>query len=85
MTNDLTTGNPLTLIIKFAIPLLLGNIFLQIYQISDMVIVGRLLGTEALAAVGSSAKTAAPDDATIASASNPLSSFLIFLLMFIPP
>ena len=55
MTNDLTTGNPLTLIIKFAIPLLLGNIFLQIYQISDMVIVGRLLGTEALAAVGSSA------------------------------
>ncbi|MDY4689700.1 MAG: MATE family efflux transporter, partial [Alphaproteobacteria bacterium] len=55
MTNDLTTGNPLTLIIKFAIPLLLGNIFLQIYQISDMVIVGRLLGTETLAAVGSSA------------------------------
>ena len=55
MTNDLTIGNPLTLIIKFAIPLLLGNLFLQIYQISDMVIVGRLLGTEALAAVGSSA------------------------------
>ena len=55
MTNDLTTGNPLTLIIKFAIPLLLGNLFLQIYQISDMVIVGRLLGTETLAAVGSSA------------------------------
>ena len=53
MTNDLTIGNPLTLIIKFAIPLLLGNLFLQIYQISDMVIVGRLLGTETLAAVGS--------------------------------
>lgn len=55
MINDLTSGNPLTLIVKFAIPLLLGNIFLQIYQISDMVIVGRLLGTSSLAAVGSSA------------------------------
>ena len=29
MTNDLTTGNPLTLIIKFAIPLLLGNLLVQ--------------------------------------------------------
>jgi len=55
MINDLTTGNPLKLIIKFAIPLLLGNIFLQIYQLSDMVIVGRLISVEALAALGATA------------------------------
>src|SRR5574344_1796120 len=55
MTNDLTSGNLLTLIIKFAFPILLGNIFLHIYQISDMIIVGRLIGVDALAAVGATA------------------------------
>lgn len=55
MINDLTTGNPLKLIIKFAIPLLLGNLFMQIYQISDMLIVGHLISVDALAAVGASA------------------------------
>ncbi len=55
MTNDLTIGNPLKLIIKFAIPLLLGNLFLQLYQISDMIIVGRLISNDALSAIGASA------------------------------
>ena len=55
MINDLTTGNPLTLIIKFAIPLLLGNLFMQLYQVSDMLIVGHLISVEALAAIGASA------------------------------
>lgn len=55
MTNDLTIGNPLTLIIKFAIPLLLGNLFMQLYQISDMIIVGHLISVNALAAIGASA------------------------------
>ena len=54
MINDLTIGNPLTLIIKFAIPLLLGNLFMQLYQISDMIIVGHLISVNALAAVGAS-------------------------------
>lgn len=55
MTNDLTIGNPLKLIIQFAIPLFLGNLFMQIYQISDMIIVGHLISVDALAAIGASA------------------------------
>ena len=55
MINDLTVGSPLKLIIKFAIPLLMGNLFLQLYQISDMIIVGRLINVQALAAIGATA------------------------------
>lgn len=55
MINDLTVGHPLKLIIKFAIPVLLGNLFLQLYQISDMIIVGHLISVNALAAIGASA------------------------------
>lgn len=49
---DMTSGHPLKLIIKFSIPLLIGNIFQQLYNISDIIIVGRLIGIKALAAVG---------------------------------
>lgn len=52
MTKDLTTGKPLKLIISFAFPLLLGFLFQQFYSLVDTLIVGRVLGTEALAAVG---------------------------------
>ena len=55
MIQDLTRGNPASLIIKFALPLLLGNIFQQLYQISDIIIVGRLISVDALAALGASA------------------------------
>lgn len=55
MIQDMTVGNPTKLILKFAIPLLIGNIFQQLYQISDIIIVGRLIGINALAAVGASA------------------------------
>lgn len=51
---DLTTGNPAKLILLFALPLIVGNIFQQMYLLSDTLIVGRLLGVRALAAVGSS-------------------------------
>lgn len=51
----MTVGSPIKLIIKFAIPVLIGNIFQQLYNISDILIVGRLIGVEALAAVGVSA------------------------------
>lgn len=50
---ELTRGNPLKLIIMFSIPLLIGNLFQQFYTLSDTVIVGRFLGVNALAAVGS--------------------------------
>jgi len=51
---NLTTGNPGILILRFATPMLIGNVFQQFYNIADSVIVGRFLGKEALAAVGSS-------------------------------
>jgi putative MATE family efflux protein len=53
MTKDLTEGNPLSLILGFSVPVLLGYIFQQFYNVTDTVIVGKCLGKEALAAVGS--------------------------------
>jgi len=53
MTKNLTAGNPLTLILSFAIPLYIGNLFQQSYNIIDTFIVGHTLGIDALAAVGS--------------------------------
>ena len=51
---DLTVGNPYSLIISFALPLLLSQVFQQLYNTADSLIVGQFLGTEALAAVSSS-------------------------------
>lgn len=50
---DLTQGNPIKLILKFAIPVFLGNLFQIGYSLVDTKIVGSILGEEALAAVGS--------------------------------
>ena len=49
---DLTKGNPMRLIITFAIPMLLGTIFQQLYNLADTRIVGQYLGDRSLAAVG---------------------------------
>ena len=53
MTNDMTKGNPVKLILLFSIPLLVGNVFQQFYSMVDTIIVGRYVGVDALAAVGS--------------------------------
>ncbi|MCQ2528371.1 MAG: MATE family efflux transporter [Saccharofermentans sp.] len=53
MQNRMTSGNPMSLILKFTIPLLLGNIFQQLYNLCDTVLVGKFVGKDALAAVGS--------------------------------
>lgn len=53
MTKDLTTGHPLKVILWFAFPLVLGNLFQQFYNLADTIIVGRFVGVNALAAVGS--------------------------------
>ena len=55
MIQDMTVGNPTKLIVKFALPLLIGNLFQQLYNLSDIIIVGHLLGINALAAVGATA------------------------------
>lgn len=51
---DFTEGNSSALIFKFAIPMLIGNIFQQLYNVVDSIVVGRYVGKEALAAVGAS-------------------------------
>lgn len=54
MVKDMTTGSPTRLILFFTLPLLVGNIFQQLYNMADTIIVGRTLGYKALAAVGGS-------------------------------
>ena len=49
----MTEGNPLKIILLFSVPVLLGNLFQQFYNMVDTIIVGQYLGEEALAAVGS--------------------------------
>lgn len=53
MVRDMTEGKPLSLILHFCIPMLVGNIFQQLYNMVDSVVVGRFVGQDALAAVGS--------------------------------
>ena len=53
MRKDMTIGNPMKIILLFSIPVLLGNLFQQFYNMVDTVIVGQYLGEDALAAVGS--------------------------------
>ena len=54
MTKSMTEGKPLPLILQFAVPLLIGNLLQQTYNIIDAAIVGRILGADALAGVGAS-------------------------------
>ncbi len=51
-TNDMTTGTPIKVIIQFAIPLLIGTLFQQAYNIIDTMIAGYNLGDDAIAAIG---------------------------------
>ena len=53
MTKDMTQGQPLRLILLFAVPMMLGSLFQQFYNLADTIIVGRFVGVDALAAVGS--------------------------------
>ena len=54
MIKDMTKGNPSKILLYFALPMVIGNIFQQLYNIIDSVIVGNFVGVNALAAVGSS-------------------------------
>lgn len=53
-TRDLTIGHPLKAIILFTIPLLLGNLFQQFYNLADSIVVGNFIGDEAMGAIASS-------------------------------
>ncbi|WP_253295497.1 MATE family efflux transporter [Roseburia sp. MSJ-14] len=54
VTKSMTEGNPLKLMLQFALPLFIGNLLQQTYNIIDAAIVGRFLGQDALASVGAS-------------------------------
>lgn len=54
MKNDLINGNITKSIITFAVPMIIGNFLQQFYNIADTIIIGKFLGSSALAAVGSS-------------------------------
>ena len=53
MECDMTKGSPARLLLAFSIPLFFGNLFQQLYSMVDTIVVGRFVGVEALAAVGS--------------------------------
>ncbi|GAB5082350.1 MATE family efflux transporter [Hominimerdicola sp. 21CYCFAH17_S] len=53
MVRDMTKGKPLNLILAFCIPMIFGNLFQQFYSMVDTIVVGRYVGVNALAAVGS--------------------------------
>ena len=53
MVKSLTEGKPLKLLFFFALPMVIGNFFQQLYNMADTIIVGRYVGADALAAVGS--------------------------------
>lgn len=51
-TLNMTEGKPIGLLVRFAIPMLIGNVFQQVYNLVDSIIVGKFIGPDALAAVG---------------------------------
>lgn len=53
MVRDMTTGNSAKKLIMFTLPLLAGSVFQQLYNMVDSIIVGKYVGTQAFAAVGS--------------------------------
>lgn len=56
---DMTEGEPLCLLFEFAIPLLIGNIFHQLYSLTDSIVVGRYLGKLPLGAIGATSSISA--------------------------
>ena len=53
MEQDMTKGSPFRVLIMFTLPLAIGNVFQQLYNMADTIIVGRYVGADALASVGS--------------------------------
>lgn len=52
LTKDMTNGSPIKLLLKFSLPMLVGNLFQQFYNMVDSIVVGKFVGSNALAAVG---------------------------------
>ena len=54
MVRDMTAGSPSKILVTFALPMILGNVFQQLYNIVDSVVVGNFVGSDAVASVGAS-------------------------------
>ena len=52
-TTDMSLGHPIKIILLFAVPLLIGALFQQVYNVVDTMIAGHLIGDEAISAIGS--------------------------------
>ncbi|WP_297207400.1 MATE family efflux transporter [uncultured Brachyspira sp.] len=57
MTKDMTVGSPFKTIIYFSIPMLIGGIFQQFYGVADTIIIGKFVGSRALASIGATTST----------------------------
>ena len=55
MKNNLTKGNPFRILIGLSIPILISNLVQQMYNMVDTIVVGQMVGSDALAAVGATA------------------------------
>lgn len=64
-TRDLTEGRPLPLLVSFSLPLMVGNVFQQMYTVVDTAVVGKALGVGALAALGAAAGHPCPAAAAL--------------------
>ena len=51
---DMTVGDPLKLLVAFAVPMLIGNLFQQVYTMIDTMVVGYFIGDDAISAIGAS-------------------------------
>lgn len=58
-TLDMTKGRPISLMLRFAIPMMIGSIFQSLYSMVDTIVVGQFVGSEALAAIGAASSTVA--------------------------
>lgn len=56
-TGDMTQGNPTKLILAFAIPMLIGSIFQSLYSMVDSAVLGKFVGSNALAGIGATGST----------------------------
>ena len=56
-TGDMTQGNPTKLILAFAIPMLIGSIFQSLYSMVDSAVLGKFVGSDALAGIGATGST----------------------------
>ena len=54
---DMTQGKPINLMLRFALPMMIGSIFQSLYSMVDSAVLGRFVGSHALAAIGATTST----------------------------